>query len=399
MAGTSTSVMKPTLTSTTGTHAPHRPEPYRSTRAPTSGLSDGGDGNDPRRFGEDAYGSGGLSGGGGGPGGNGGDPAPYPRFGADPYSRRPADRHSLVGNARKQSMKLESVDKLQLDHFLGHLDDLQIEFELTDIELSGIFEYRVAESKIRERNRPGIRVAFQRCRPRPHSQAVQIFIDGCKDPGAAPCIRGSETRPGTIQVCLDYLRFRDMDLDMRHNDAGGHDSTEDAIAALRADVASMIQNQLASLTNVVANIAPRRPSGNKPVVPNIRMDPDETTTPSGRAHDGSGVLGAPASAYPCGRVAAKPTRVPHPNLIVSSLGFCTCTQITFKEATPSDRATLIWSPGRDSDNTWVPQGIGVENEHLTIRRCRGRIRSGLARANVVKSGKNGEPPVAIATVA
>ncbi|ETV72184.1 hypothetical protein H257_12660 [Aphanomyces astaci] len=136
------------------------------------------------------------------------------------------------------------------------------------------------------------------------TQAVQIFIDGCKDPGVASCIRGSETRPGTIQECLDYLRFRDMDLDMRLNDANGHDvprstssatrvnrtnstdatskSTEEAMAALRADVASMMQNQLASLTNAVANIAPRRPSGNQPVVPNIRMDPDETTTQLGR---------------------------------------------------------------------------------------------------------------------
>ncbi|RHY55470.1 hypothetical protein DYB30_009640 [Aphanomyces astaci] len=353
-------LMEPALASTTGTHAPHRPEPYRSTRAPTSGLSDGGDGNDPRRFGEDAYGSGGLSGGGGGPGGNGGDgggdPAPYPRFGADPYSRRPADRHSLVGNARKQSMKLESVDKLQLDHFLGHLDDLQIEFKLTDIELIRIFEYRVAESKIRtvqdwwaRRHREGSNRTWRRTRSAfckefvqksmsakmaeitqnslrkvketvreyawrindaaqdlelRHSQAVQIFIDGCKDPGVASCIRGSETRPGTIQECLDYLRFRHMDLDMRLNDANGHDvprstssatlvnrsnstdatskSTEVDMAALRADVASMMQNQLASLTNVVANIAPRRPSGNQPVVPNIRMDPDDTTTQSGR---------------------------------------------------------------------------------------------------------------------
>ncbi|RHY10351.1 hypothetical protein DYB36_012006 [Aphanomyces astaci] len=357
MAGTSTSVMEPAQASTMGTHAPLRPEPYRSAPVPTSGRGDGGDGNDPRRFGEGAYGSGGLSGG-GGPGGNGGDgggdPAPYPRFGADPSSRRPADRHSLVGNARKQSLKLESVDKLQLDHFLGHLDDLQIEFELTDIELIRIFEYRVAESKIRtvqdwwaRRHREGsnrtwrstrsafykefvqksmsakmaeitqnsIRKAKETVREYAwrindaaqelrHSQAVQIFIDGCKDPGVASCIRGSETRPGTIQECLDYLRFRDMDLDMRFNDANGHDvprstssatrvnrtnstdatskSTEEAMAALRADVASMMQNQLASLTNVVANIAPRRPSGNQPVVPNIRMDPDETTTQSGR---------------------------------------------------------------------------------------------------------------------
>ncbi|RHZ22929.1 hypothetical protein DYB26_013325 [Aphanomyces astaci] len=230
---------------------------------------------------------------------------------------------------------LESVDKLQLDHFLGHLDDLQIEFKLTDIELIRIFEYRVAESKIRtvqdwwaRRHREGSNRTWRRTRSAfckefvqksmsakmaeitqnslrkvketvreyawrindaaqdlelRHSQAVQIFIDGCKDPGVASCIRGSETRPGTIQECLDYLRFRHMDLDMRLNDANGHDvprstssatlvnrsnstdatskSTEVDMAALRADVASMMQNQLASLTNVVANIAPRRPSG------------------------------------------------------------------------------------------------------------------------------------------
>ncbi|RHZ33394.1 hypothetical protein DYB37_013060, partial [Aphanomyces astaci] len=258
--------------------------------------------------------------------------------------------------ARKQSLKLESVDKLQLDHFLGHLDDLQIEFELTDIELIRIFQYRVAESKIRtvqdwwaRRHREGSNRTWRSTRRAfykefvqksmsakmaeitqnsirkvketvreyawrindaaqdlelQHSHAVQIFIDGCKDLGLASCIRGSETRPGTIQECLDYLRFRDMDVDMRLNDANGHDvprstssatrvnrtnstdatskSTEEAMAALRADVASMMQNQLASLTNVVANIAPRRPSGNQPVVPNIRMDPDETTTQSGR---------------------------------------------------------------------------------------------------------------------
>ncbi|RQM14435.1 hypothetical protein B5M09_012679, partial [Aphanomyces astaci] len=216
--------MEPALASTMGTHTPLRPEPYRSAPAPKSGRGDGGEGNDPRWFGEGAYGSGGLSGGrsGGNGGDGGGGPAPYSRFGADPYSRRPApaDRHSLVGNVRKQSLKLESVDKLQVNHFLGHLDDLQIEFELTDIELIRIFEYRVTESKIRTvqdwwaRERPvreyawRIKDATQDLELR-YSQAVQIFIDGCKDPGVASCIHGLETQPGTIQECLDYLRFRD----------------------------------------------------------------------------------------------------------------------------------------------------------------------------------------------
>ncbi|RLO03241.1 hypothetical protein DYB28_003671 [Aphanomyces astaci] len=45
------------------------------------------------------------------------------------------------------------------------------------------------------------------------AQEVQIFIDSCKDTAVASCIRGSETRPVTIPECLDYLRFRDMDLD------------------------------------------------------------------------------------------------------------------------------------------------------------------------------------------
>ncbi|RHY52115.1 hypothetical protein DYB34_005835 [Aphanomyces astaci] len=49
----------------------------------------------------------------------------------------------------QQSLKLESVDKLQLDHFLGHLDGLQVEFRLSDVELIHIFEYRVSDSKIR----------------------------------------------------------------------------------------------------------------------------------------------------------------------------------------------------------------------------------------------------------
>ncbi|RHZ03017.1 hypothetical protein DYB31_002639 [Aphanomyces astaci] len=52
-------------------------------------------------------------------------------------------------DAEKQSLKLESVDKLQLDHFLGHLDGLQVEFRLSDVELIHIFEYRVSDSKIR----------------------------------------------------------------------------------------------------------------------------------------------------------------------------------------------------------------------------------------------------------
>ncbi|ETV75297.1 hypothetical protein H257_10480 [Aphanomyces astaci] len=68
-----------------------------------------------------------------------------------------------------------------------------------------------------------------------HSQAAQIFIDGCKDPGLASCIRGSETRPGTIQECLDYLRFRDMDLDMRLNDANGHDVPRSTSSATRVN--------------------------------------------------------------------------------------------------------------------------------------------------------------------
>ncbi|ETV69637.1 hypothetical protein H257_14660 [Aphanomyces astaci] len=165
----------------------------------------------------------------------------------------PADRHSLVGNARKQSLKLESVDKLQVNHFLGHLDDLQIEFELTDIELIRIFEYRVTESKIQEHEREDgrnyaeqypqgerpvreyawrIKDATQDLELR-YSQAVQIFIDGCKDPGVASCIHGLETQPGTIQECLDYLRFRDVDLHMRLNDANGHDVPRSTILRTR----------------------------------------------------------------------------------------------------------------------------------------------------------------------
>ncbi|RHY23795.1 hypothetical protein DYB25_013815, partial [Aphanomyces astaci] len=137
-----------------------------------------------------------------------------------------------LSNDRSQRL-LESVDKLQLDHFLGHLDDLQIEFKLTDIELIRIFEYRVAESKIRtvqdwwaRRHREGSNRTWRRTRSAfckefvqksmsakmaeitqnslrkvketvreyawrindaaqdlelRHSQAVQIFIDGCKD--------------------------------------------------------------------------------------------------------------------------------------------------------------------------------------------------------------------------
>ncbi|RLN99410.1 hypothetical protein DYB28_002051, partial [Aphanomyces astaci] len=165
-----------------------------------------------------------------------------------------------------------------------------------------------------------------------HSQAVQIFIDGCKDPGLASCIRGSETRLGTIQECLDYLRFRDMDLDMRLNDANGHDvprstssatrvnrtnstdatskSTEVAMAALRADVAS-------------DDTTGSRPS---PAVSSLVSAAERPMLRMTAAAMGP-VPSAPASAYPCGRVATKPTKLPQPILIVPSLGFCTCTQI------------------------------------------------------------------------
>ncbi|RLO00338.1 hypothetical protein DYB28_001382 [Aphanomyces astaci] len=62
------------------------------------------------------------------------------QFGSGPYNRRPADRHAVVAAIRKQSLMLQNVDKLQLDHSLGHLDGLQVEFELLDVELIRIFE-------------------------------------------------------------------------------------------------------------------------------------------------------------------------------------------------------------------------------------------------------------------
>ncbi|RHY85564.1 hypothetical protein DYB26_006479, partial [Aphanomyces astaci] len=136
-----------------------------------------------------------------------------------------------------------------------------------------------------------------------HSQAVQIFIDGCKDPGLASCIRGSETRLGTIQECLDYLRFRDMDLDMRLNDANRHDVPRSTSSATRVNRTN--STDATSKSTEVAMAA-------------LRADVASDDTTGSRA---------PASAYPCGRVATKPTKLPQPILIVPSLGFCTCTQI------------------------------------------------------------------------
>ncbi|ETV67867.1 hypothetical protein H257_15991 [Aphanomyces astaci] len=202
-----------------------RPLVMETAPTATSGHCDGGDGNDPRLYGEGVYGS------------------------VDTVEAVDQEemvviavvirlhRHSLVANARKQPLKLESVDNLQLDHFLEHLDDIQIEFELTYIELIRIlssnrtwrstrckfykeFVQKSMSVKMAEITQNSALKAKETVRKYAwrinnaaqdlelrHSQAVQIFNEGCKDTGVASCIRGSETRPHTIQECLDYLRF------------------------------------------------------------------------------------------------------------------------------------------------------------------------------------------------
>ncbi|RQM31104.1 hypothetical protein B5M09_013578, partial [Aphanomyces astaci] len=227
-AGTSTSVREPALASTMGTHAPFRPEPYRYAPVPTSGRGEAVTGTI--------------------------------RAGLE---KAHMVRVDSVGAADPEGIVVMAVEIRLRIHGLVRTHT-PIEFELTDIELIRIFEYRVAESKIRtvqdwwaRRHREGsnrtwrstrsafykefvqksmsakmaeitqnsIRKAKETVREYAwrindaaqdlelrHSQAVQIFIDGCKDPGVASCIRGSETRPGTIQECLDYLRFREWTL-------------------------------------------------------------------------------------------------------------------------------------------------------------------------------------------
>ncbi|RHZ05438.1 hypothetical protein DYB37_008047 [Aphanomyces astaci] len=66
------------------------------------------------------------------------------------------------------------------------------------------------------------------------NRAVVMMINGCSDAEVAACLRGASVRPETIEISLDYLIERDVDID-------------------------------------------RRTDGNNPVQPRICMDPDDET--------------------------------------------------------------------------------------------------------------------------
>ncbi|RQM20341.1 hypothetical protein B5M09_008582 [Aphanomyces astaci] len=134
-----------------------RPLVMETAPTATSGHCDGGDGNDPRLYGEGVYGS--------------------------------VDTVEAVDQEEMVVIAVEFVQK-------------SMSVKMAEITQNSALKAKETVRKYAWR----INNAAQDLELR-HSQAVQIFNEGCKDTGVASCIRGSETRPHTIQECLDYLRF------------------------------------------------------------------------------------------------------------------------------------------------------------------------------------------------
>ncbi|RHY39270.1 hypothetical protein DYB34_005882 [Aphanomyces astaci] len=135
--------------------------------------------------------------------------------------------------------KFDSVDRtIPLEHFLAKFDTIQKEYGLNDTQVVRIFDDRLTScgefiQKILSRKMAEItdnshrkstetvreyawRIAdASREAGLQANRAVVMMINGCSDAEVAACLRGASVRPETIEISLDYLIERDVDIDRR----------------------------------------------------------------------------------------------------------------------------------------------------------------------------------------
>ncbi|RHY77099.1 hypothetical protein DYB38_014301 [Aphanomyces astaci] len=163
-------------------------------------------------------------------------------------------------------------------------------------------------------NLPGVCVADRGASREAGLQAnrtVVMMINGCSDAEVAACLRGASVRPETIEISLDYLIERDVDIDRRTDGSrsspqttpvapatptrsarntsrtqssstpnGNLQELQASISRLQRDMTSLTtsnNDQFSSIQDVVAMISTDNPAGNNSVQPRIGMDPDDET--------------------------------------------------------------------------------------------------------------------------
>ncbi|RHY50539.1 hypothetical protein DYB30_012608 [Aphanomyces astaci] len=138
------------------------------------------------------------------------------------------------------------------------------------------------------------------------NRAVVMMINGCSDAEVAACLRGASVRPETIEISLDYLIERDVDIDRRTDGSrspprttpvapstptrsarntsrtqssstpnGNLQELQASISRLQRDMTSLTtsnNDQFSSIQDVVAMISTDNPAGNNPPV---HQDPED----------------------------------------------------------------------------------------------------------------------------
>ncbi|RQM26345.1 hypothetical protein B5M09_013688 [Aphanomyces astaci] len=133
----------------------------------------------------------------------------------DSPTHRSASRQAM-SDAWKYAPKFDSVDRtIPLEHFLAKFDTIQKEYGLNDTQVVRIFDDRLTSCGSTETVREyAWRIAdASREAGLQANRAVVMMINGCSDAEVAACLRGAYVRPETIEISLDYLIERDVDID------------------------------------------------------------------------------------------------------------------------------------------------------------------------------------------
>ncbi|ETV65443.1 hypothetical protein H257_17838 [Aphanomyces astaci] len=261
---------------------------------------------------------------------------------------------TALADDRKYALKFDSVDRtIPLEHFLAKFNIIQKKYELNDTQVVRIFDDRLTSCGVLSfqdwwarrccDSEPvswvEAREAFQKdfiqktlsrkmvvITDNPHrkstetvreyarriadaswdaglqaNRAVVMIINGCSDAEVAACLRGASVRPETIEISLDYLIERDVDIDRRTDGSrsapqmtpvapstptrsarntsrtqssstpnGNLQELQSSISRLQREMTSLTtsnNDQFSSIQDVVAMISTDNPAGNNPGCP------------------------------------------------------------------------------------------------------------------------------------
>ncbi|RHZ11759.1 hypothetical protein DYB37_012266 [Aphanomyces astaci] len=237
--------------------------------------------------------------------------------------------------------KFDSVDRtIPLEHFLAKFDTIQKEYGLNDTQVVRIFDDRLTSCGVlsvqdwwARRCRDSEPVSWVEAREAFRKEFIQktLITDNSHrettetvrdDAEVAACLRGASVRPETIEISLDYLIERDVDIDRPTDGSrsaprttpvapstptrstrntsrtqssstpnGNLQELQASISRLQRDMTSLTtskNDQFSSIQDVVAMISTDNPAGNNPPVPGQRRsgvrdkperDPDDDQDP------------------------------------------------------------------------------------------------------------------------